>query len=370
MKHTTEHKKSSVLDPKKLKRDSKLAPLSILLHNSFSYKKILEIKRRENVPVIVTFPARSEEEYSSLIQKLKIINPLINELIDEVWIAFCGDASRKISSLKTYPGVNVFLLKELLSKSSPINFGKGSVMRSFLYWIVTHKKYSKPNTIIQFIDADLKKEYFTPRWIIDPVGAILWFKEIEVAKIVYERPYGGRLDAFVRSLLNVFDHPSLNFLKKLIYILSGEIAGTLKFWLGVPFTEGYGIEIKILSALAFNKINFQNEENDLEHVVQVFMGLMDHRHTPLKTTPLYKGLDCMGKDVFYTFLSTMYEEGFIKLKNGICFSNSFEITEVLYNKRNKKLCGPIRIKFKAIEKVHPPLKFVKEIKKICPWCSY
>jgi predicted mannosyl-3-phosphoglycerate phosphatase (HAD superfamily) len=44
---------------------------------------------------------------------------------------------------------------------------------------------------------------------------------------------------------------------------------------------------------------------DLEHLVQVYVGQMDHRHAPLTSTPRQRGLDQMAGTVFYTLLESL-----------------------------------------------------------------
>jgi hypothetical protein len=160
------------------------------------------------------------------------------------------------------------------------------------------------------------------------VGAVLWFEEIEVAKLVYHRPFGGRLNAFITPFISVFDHPAINPLKKLIYLLSGEIAGTLNFWLSVPFKQNFGIEMKILTSLALNKVNLRSNGNDLNHVIQVFMGEMDHKHSALRSTGKVKGLDAMAKEVFHAFLEDLAEEGLVRMERGLSFSDRLQISTV------------------------------------------
>jgi hypothetical protein len=291
------------VDPDLLGRKIKMPPFSLLRMHSIDRERVELIKEKENIPVIVVFPARGDEELLSLEREIQILQPLMGRLIDQIWIAFGGSEHDDIPLMAKKYGVEVFYAKwNGMNDAGRNDSGKGFSMRGLLYHLCTRNAVTNPRAIIEFIDADIKDGYFNPRWVIDPVGSILWFEEIEVAKIVYHRPFGGRLNAFINPLISVFDHPALNPLKNLIYSLSGEIAGTLKFWLSVPFKQNFGIEMKILTSLALNRVGIRHNGCDLEHVIQVFMGEMDHKHSSLRSTEKVKGLDAMAKEVFQTFL--------------------------------------------------------------------
>ncbi len=161
--------------------------------------------------------------------------------------------------------------------------------------------------LVEFIDADIRPPYFHPGWVVDPVGAILWWHAAEVAKIVYQRPRGGRLNTMLRSLLALCPHPGVQALQKLAYLLSGEMAGTLKFWSRLPFKTGYGVETKTLLAFALNQLGLSPGTPDLDHLVQVYVGQMDHRHAPLTSTPRKRGLDQMAGTVFHTLMESLME---------------------------------------------------------------
>ena len=144
------------------------------------------------------------------------------------------------------------------------------------------------------------------------MGAILWFHAVEAAKTVYQRPRGGRLNTMLRSLLALCPHAGVQALQKLAYLLSGEMAGTLKFWSRLPFKTGYGVETKTLLALALNQLGLVPGTPDLDHLVQVYVGRMDHRHAPLTSTPRTRGLDQMAGTVFHTLMESLMEVGLLR----------------------------------------------------------
>ncbi len=357
------------IDPERAGRWMDLPPLSLLLMHSMDREKIEEIKKEENLPALVVFPARGDEELLTLEREIQILQPLLGRIIDEVWIAFGGSEHDDIPLMARKYGAHVFYARRNgMHDARRDESGKGLSMRGLLHHLVADRGLNHPRAIIQFIDADIKEGYFNPRWVIDPVGAILWFKKIEVAKIVYHRPLGGRLNAFITPFISVFDHPALNPLKNLLYFLSGEIAGTLKFWLSVPFKQNFGIEMKILTSLALNKVNLSPRSSDLNHVIQVFLGEMDHKHSPLRSTGRVKGLDAMAKEVFHSFLEDLSAEGLIRMENGLSFSERLQISTVTPAAEGGEEMGtPSRLNLPSGEKTFLPLKNLPAIQAMCPW---
>jgi hypothetical protein len=357
------------VDPALLGRKDILSPLSVLRMHSIDREKVEEIKQKENIPIIVVFPTRGDEELLTLEREIQILQPLMGRLIDQIWIAFGGTEHDDVPLMAKKYATEVFYAKwNGMNDAGRNDSGKGFSMRGLLYHLCTRKGIRNPRAIIEFIDADIKEGYFNPRWVIDPVGSILWFEEIEVAKIVYHRPFGGRLNAFITPLISVFDHLSLNPLRNLIYSLSGEIAGTLKFWLSVPFKQNFGIEMKILTSLALNKVKIRRHGRDLDHVLQVFMGEMDHKHNALQTTAKVKGLDAMAKEVFQTFLEDLREEGLMEFGRGLDFSERLQISTVTPIACGGEEIGtPSKLDMPSHEKTFYPLKDLPEVQAACPW---
>jgi hypothetical protein len=359
------------IDPEKIGRKEILPPLSLLMMHSMDRERIEEIKTREKIPVIIVFPTRGDEELLTLEREIQILQPLMGRIIDEIWIAFGGSEHDDVPLMAKKYGAQVFYARwNGMNDASQGDSGKGLSMRGLLYHLCTLKGLNHPKAIIEFIDADIREGYFSPRWVIDPVGAILWFEEIEVAKLVYHRPFGGRLNAFITPFISVFDHPSINPLKNLLYLLSGEIAGTLNFWLSVPFKQNFGIEMKILTSLALNKVNLRSNGYDLSHVIQVFMGEMDHKHSALRSTGRGKGLDAMAKEVFHAFLEDLAEEGMFRMEKGLAFSDRLQISTVTQTGAGGEEYGtPSKLDIPTREKTFSPLKHLPEIRAICPWLA-
>jgi len=359
------------IDPALLGRKEALSPLSLLRMHCIDREKVEEIKQKENIPVIVVFPTRGDEELLTLEREIQILQPLMGRLIDQIWIAFGGNEHDDVPLMAKKYGTEVFYSKwNGMNDAGRNDSGKGFSMRGLLYHLCTQRGITNPRAIIEFIDADIKEGYFNPRWVIDPVGSILWFEEIDVAKIVYHRPFGGRLNAFITPFISVFDHPAINPLKNILYLLSGEIAGTLKFWLSVPFKQNFGIEMKILTSLALNKVRLRKNRADLNHVLQVFMGEMDHKHNALRSTGKVKGLDAMAKEVFQTFLEDLCAEGLVKLGEGVSFSDRLQISTVTPITGGGEETGtPGKLDLPSREKTFYPLKELPEVQAACPWIT-
>lgn len=358
------------IDLNQYARGDRIPPLSLLKGQCFRLSQVQEIKEEEKIPVIVVLPVRGDEEMFTLERQIQILKPLAGRIIDEIWIALGGgqEGAKTAQMARKYGVALHYDAEHLMGDVEGAHSGKGLAMRAVLHHLCTRQGLHHPRAIIEFIDGDIAEGYFNPHWVIDPVGALLWFKQIEVAKIVYHRPWGGRLNAFVAPFISMFDHPAIHPLTRLVYFLSGEIAATLRFWLSVPFKQNFGIEMKLLTALAFNRVQFQKGTSDLDRVLQVYLGAMDHHHRPLRSTRERKALDAMAKEVFQTFLEQLHEEGLIQFDRGLRFSDRFRLAQVITESReNEKWETAWQLDFHSAEKTFAPLKSLPEIQAACPW---
>ena len=138
----------------------------------------------------MVFPTRGDEELLTLEREIQILQPLMGRIIDEVWIAFGGSEHDDVPLMAKKYGAQVFHAHR--NGMNDAAGDSGRVLPCAGCSIISAARgLNNPRAIIQFIDADIKEGYFNPRWVIDPVGSILWFQEIELAKIVYHRPFGG-----------------------------------------------------------------------------------------------------------------------------------------------------------------------------------
>jgi hypothetical protein len=302
-----------VIRPQDWDRQARLPALGLIPAGSFDPDAVTLLKQAEGVPVHLVFPLGSAREAGNLAALLTLLRPLFASLIDQVWVAYGGQRPEGLRRLTDFfPQVKVFPAARLLppdQQHAPL--GKGASMRAFLYHLMVTENVTHPHTVVAFIDADIRPPYFHPRWVVDPVGAILWFHTVEAAKIVYQRPHGGRLNAMLRSLLALCPHAGVQALQQLAYLLSGEMAGTLKFWSRLPFKTGFGVETLTLLSFALDHLGLAPGTPDLEHLVQVYVGQMDHRHAPLTSTPRKRGLDQMAGTVFHTLVESLTGAGLL-----------------------------------------------------------
>jgi hypothetical protein len=300
-----------VIRPGEWGREASLPALGLIPGGSFDPAAVTRLKQAEQVPVHLVFPLGSAREAGNLGDLLGVLAPLLGSLVDQVWVAYGGARPEGLRRLTAaWPGVEVFPAAQLLPPDQErAPQGKGASMRSFLYHLVVRENLADPRAVVIFIDADIRPPYFHPGWVVDPVGAILWFQAVEAAKIVYQRPHGGRLNTMLRSLLALCPHAEVQALQKLAYLLSGEMAGTLKFWTRLPFKTGFGVETLTLLSFALDHLGLVPGTPDLAHLVQVYVGRMDHRHAPLTSTPRKRGLDQMAGTVFYTLMESLMAAG-------------------------------------------------------------
>lgn len=307
-----------LIHPSAYNRAAALPPLGLLPAGSLDLDDLTAVKQRENVPVHVVFPVAGAREADNLGHLLAVIQPLRGSLVDQVWLAFGGQRLGNLPRVAAaFPGVKIFPARRLLppdQQTAPM--GKGAAMRALLHHLVVAEKVTHPRAVIQFLDADISPACFHTRWVVEAVGAVLWFHTVEAAKIVYHRPRGGRLNAMLRSLIALCPHPGVQRLQQLAYLLSGEIAGTLRFWTSLPFKSGYGVETLILLSLALNRLQLTPGTDDLDHLVQVYVGEMDHRHAPLASTRKKRGLDQMAGNVFHTLEEVLRQAGILTWRPG------------------------------------------------------
>lgn len=306
------------VDPFQLGRQGNFPALGLIRGEAFKLKDFLALRQVEPRPVYVAFPVKEAGEAATLGKLLPILAPLVPHGLDGVWLAFGGEEPGELQELiRQYHWVRLFTARRFLPPDQPEQaWGKGAVMRALLYYLARSGEVTDPRAIIQFIDADIVPRYFKPSWVLGAVGSILWFTRVEAAKLVYFRPRGGRLNAFLRSVLALIPHAGLQRLQELIYLLSGEMAATMHFWSSIPFKTGYGIEILVLLSLALDRVGLQPGRSDLEQVSQVFVGKMDHRHAPLHSTRQQRGLDQMAGNVLWTVFETLEQAGILSWPGG------------------------------------------------------
>jgi len=145
-----------------------------------------------------------------------------------------------------------------------VGHGKGNVL-----WAALH---ASSGDLVVFCDGDVTS--FRPDWIARLVAPLLDDDSIHLVKAMYERPTtlggGGRTTELVaRPLLSLYA-PDLAGVAQ---PLSGEFAGRRSALEGIPFVEGWGVEIAMLIDIAHH--------HGADAIAQVDLGVRYHRHRSL-----------------------------------------------------------------------------------------
>jgi len=143
--------------------------------------------------------------------------------------------------------------------------------------------------LIVWCDADLRD--FDPAFITGLLGPLLTEPEIQFVKGFYERPEtrgrpgGGRVTELLARPALALLHPAL---AAMVQPLSGEYAARRSLVEGLPFVEGYGVDIGLLlDALA---------AVGLKGLAQVDLGARFHRNRSLAE------LSIQATEVLHTIL--------------------------------------------------------------------
>ena len=144
--------------------------------------------------------------------------------------------------------------------------GKGNVLWSSL-------AVSKGDLVV-WLDADLT--CFDPTWVAHLVAPLVADPSVMLVKGYYERPIdadgqgGGRTtELAARPMLSLL-YPQL---AGLYQPLGGEVAGRRSALEQVPFVQGWGVEVGLLTDVL--------DRYGPEAITQVDLGVRRHRHRPL-----------------------------------------------------------------------------------------
>ncbi len=156
-----------------------------------------------------------------------------------------------------------------------------------------------------FLDADVLPEYFGVHFITGLAGAVL--KGADYAKGSFWRAMGRVKKYVAQPLFSAISHPSLSGLSEFSYPLSGECAGTLKFFNSVSFWQMYGVETGILIDAVSGDFT----------LADVNLGLYDHEHH--NDINIQK----MSFGIIRTFLRSLIDHGIITLNKDASLSDVF-----------------------------------------------
>ncbi len=279
------------------------------VHSDFTPEEVLKLK--ENKKIIAVFSTFGEREAHLVIEKIGVLKKLPSGLIDKIIINHrrAGENSDRTESgiASVYKDVDIFISNDALVPDMKKEKGKGADMRRTIYRI--NKEYSEnfspENIVVVFLDADVLPEYFEIHFLSGLAGAVL--KGADYAKGGFWREMGRVKKYVAQPLFSAISHPSLNGLTEFSYPLSGECAGTLRFFNSVTFSQIYGVETSVL-------IDAVSGDYTL---ADVNLGLYDHEHSS------DFNIQKMSFGIIRTYLNSLIDHGIITLNNGAVLSDVF-----------------------------------------------
>ena len=87
-----------VIRPLDWGRGARLPALGLIPADSFDPEAVTHLKQTEGVPVHLVFPLRSARGAGNLRALLLMLRPLLGSLIDQVWVAYGGDAPGRFAA--------------------------------------------------------------------------------------------------------------------------------------------------------------------------------------------------------------------------------------------------------------------------------
>jgi hypothetical protein len=278
-------------------------------HADFRPEDILKIKNDKKIYAV--FSTFGEREADLVIDKISVLKKLPEGLIDKIIINHrrAGDNFDRTESgiSSEYKDVDIMVSNAAAVPDMKNEKGKGGDMRRTIYRI--NREYlndgSPEDTIVVFLDADVLPEYFGNHFAAGLAGAVL--KGADYAKGGFWREMGRVKKYVAQPLFSSISHPSLKLLSEFSYPLSGECAGTLKFFNLVSFWQMYGVETGILiDAVSGNYT-----------LADVNLGLYDHEHH--NDINIQK----MSFGIIRTYFRSLIDYGIITLNNGASLSDVF-----------------------------------------------
>jgi glucosyl-3-phosphoglycerate synthase len=226
----------------------------------------VEVPDRIRTLVSVCLPARDEAATIGPIVAAVRRNLVEGEgLVDEIVVIDDGsiDATAEIAASE---GAAVFAESSILP-DLPSGSGKGNALWKSLY--------ACRGDVICWLDADIRN--FDTAFVARLVRPLVDDERVIFTKGYYRRPLygepsgGGRVTELVARPLLSHWFPGL---RDIIQPLSGEYAGRREILEGLPFVEGWGVELGLLVDLA--------QRYGTGAITQVDLGVREHRNRPVE----------------------------------------------------------------------------------------
>ncbi len=269
-----------------------------------------------NKKIYAVFSTYGEREAELIRQKIGLLKSDASGVVDKCILSHRREGNKiestERNAKESWEDVEVIVCNDLSVPDMGKEKGKGADMRRCLYYInsVLRGAVAEEDFIVIFLDADVHTRYFGTHFIYGLAGAVL--SGYDFAKASFWREMGRVKKYVAQPLFSVIDHPMLKGLSELAYPLSGEVAGTIKFFNSVHFWQRYGIEtgIDIDSCAGGYKI------------ADVNLGLYDHEHHDDLS------IQKMSFGIIRTFMKQLLDYGIIDLKNGAIISDEFNATYI------------------------------------------
>ena len=296
-------------------------------------------KSKGKKKVYVIFSTFGEREANLIYDKITLLKNELGTVIDKIFLSHRRAENRdeltEQKALLADENVEILICNSYDVPDMGNEKGKGADMRRTLFHINDKYADGKPEDIILvYLDADVVTEYFGPHFVLGLAGAVL--KGNDFAKASFWRGM-GRVKKFVaQPLFSVIDHPDLNRLREFSYPLSGEVAGTLKFFNSVNFWQIYGVETGINIDASLGKFK----------IADVNLGSYDHEHHG------DLNIQKMAFGIIRTYFKQLLDYGLIDLKKGAEISDSFQASYIDENSDRQKM------EFDLTEKKYKPMDTV------------
>ncbi len=229
---------------------------------SFDARRLAHAKAGTTVSLCL--PARDEGATIAAIVR-RVRRHLVEDcgLVDEI-VVIDDHSSDATAARAAAAGARVERVGDVLPELGP-GAGKGEAL-----WKSVHVA---DGDVIVWCDADIVD--FDVGFVVGLLGPLLIHPEIAFTKGYYDRPLiddegGGRVTELVARPLVALLHPGLG---AIVQPLAGEYAGRRSVLEGLPFAQGYGVDLGLLIDVV--------GRFGLEAVAQVDLGTRRHRNRPL-----------------------------------------------------------------------------------------
>jgi len=287
-----------------------MTAVNILRSKDFPLKEVEKLKGDHKL--FVVFSTFGEREADLIYDKISLVHRKAGSLVDKIYLSHrrAGEAPERTESRarEAWDGTEVLVCNDFPVPDMASEKGKGADMRRILYHInkTSGRDIDPQKVVMIFLDADVVEEFFGTHFILGLAGAVL--KGNDFAKASFWREMGRVKKYVAQPLFSSIEHPDLEKLSDLAYPLSGEVAGTLKFFNTVHFWQMYGVE---------TGINIDASRGEYR-VADVNLGRYDHEHHG------DVGIQKMAFGIIRTYMKQLEDYGYLEFKKGARLSDTFK----------------------------------------------